>query len=119
MKKLGKANEDKAYSQFVWERVNHDYGDFESIIIHAVQGLGIESIEVLDILQKCIRYGEPMPIEKLKKELGDVKFYLRAICLLFGINEDELKMINMKKLLKRCPDGYNPEQHKTKADELE
>ena len=104
--------EDKAYSRFIWGMLEHDYATIDPKLVHMILGVASEGCEVLDILKAAITYSEPVDEGKLQLELGDLLFFIRAVCLYFGWSEDELRQMNMKSLLKRCPDGFNVKDHK-------
>ena len=104
--------EEKAYSQFIWGMLDHHYGEIDPKLIHMLTGIASEGCEVLDVLKAAVCYNEPIDKEKLKLELGDLLFFIRATCLYFGWSEDELRQMNMQKLIKRCPNGFNAEDHK-------
>ena len=104
--------EERAYSQFIWGMLEHDYHTIDPKLANIITGITSEGGEVADVMKTAMQYDEPMNLEKLQKELGDVLFYIRALCLYFGWSEDDLRQMNMRKLIKRCPDGFNVEDHK-------
>lgn len=73
-------------------------------------GLSGESGEVCDLLKKSLYHGHKLDIEHLKKELGDVLFYLTAIATKEGLTLEEIANVNIEKLLKRYPDGFSQEK---------
>jgi NTP pyrophosphatase (non-canonical NTP hydrolase) len=46
----------------------------------------------------------------MKKELGDVLWYLSALCTKFGFTMEEVMQTNVDKLKARFPEGYTPER---------
>ena len=70
-------------------------------------GLAGETGEVLEIIKKMIRdkdgVFETMPEdrEKLKKELGDVLWYLSALAFYNNIKLEDIAIINLNKLASR------------------
>ena len=104
--------EDIAYSQFIWSMLEHKYGEVDPKLAHMLLGVASEGCEVLDVLKAAVCYHEAIDKKKLQLELGDLLFFIRATCLYFGWSEDDLRQMNMKKLIKRCPDGFNVEDHK-------
>jgi len=79
-------------------------------LLFAETGLSGESGEVSDLLKKGIFHGLPelLDREKMKKELGDVLYYLNVIAHLFDIPFEEVAEANNAKLLVRYPDGFVP-----------
>ncbi len=104
--------EDLAYSQFVLEMLDHEYGNVDPKLVHIILGIASEGGEVADVLKSAICYDETINITKLKKELGDLLFFIRALCTFYGWNEDDIRNLNLKSLIKRCPNGFNIEDHK-------
>ena len=87
-----------------------DGKDYEAL--HAAVGLAGEAGEVLDIIKKVAFMGKPLDSTKLKKELGDVEFYLRALYRAYGIDRDTVLQMNIDKLTDRHPSGNVEEFYK-------
>ena len=72
-----------------------------------VLGLAGETGEVLEKIKKMIRdkngvfQATPEDIEELKKELGDVLWYLSAIAYYNGISLEKIAVANLNKLKSR------------------
>lgn len=73
-------------------------------------GLAGEAGEVADLVKKAIYHQQGLDREKLVKELGDVMWYLAAICSVLGITLDDVAQANVKKLRARFPEGYSPDR---------
>lgn len=78
------------------------YGYMEKLL-----GLAGETGEVLEKIKKMIRdkdgvfHATPEDIDELKKELGDVLWYLSAIAFYNGIELDDVARTNLSKLRSR------------------
>jgi NTP pyrophosphatase (non-canonical NTP hydrolase) len=74
----------------------------------AVMALGLtgEAGEVADLIKKHIGHGHPLDSVKLVKELGDVLWYLAAICDALNTSLDHVAVTNIEKLKARYPDGF-------------
>ena len=48
--------------------------------------------------------------EHLKKELGDICWYVAMMCEAFGWNLDEIMQMNVDKLKNRYPEGFDIER---------
>ena len=73
-------------------------------------GLAGETGEVVDILKKHFSGSKPFNdeiIEKLKHELGDVMWYIAALCDGMGFDMGEIAQMNIDKLKKRHGDSYS------------
>jgi NTP pyrophosphatase (non-canonical NTP hydrolase) len=73
-------------------------------VIYPILGLAAEVGEVVEIAQKKVRKNdldfEPM-VDKFRDELGDVLWYVAAICNDMGITLDEVIEHNIQKLNER------------------
>lgn len=75
-------------------------------LLVATLGLAGEAGEVADIIKKYHGHGHSLDINKLKKELGDVQWYIAEICTVLGLNLDDVPTENIEKLRKRYPEGF-------------
>jgi NTP pyrophosphatase (non-canonical NTP hydrolase) len=85
----------------------HGYGlaDHKALGWNAL-GLAGESGEVADEIKKVIGHGHELNRERLAKELGDVLWYVAALCNDLGIRMADVAQSNIDKLLDRYPDGF-------------
>ena len=81
---------------------------WEKEVVFAETGLSGETGEVSELVKKGIFHGqgELLDPEKLKKELGDVLYYVVALANLFNLTLDEIATANNRKLQVRYPDGF-------------
>lgn len=70
-------------------------------------GLAGEAGEVLELIKKGIFHQQGIDQEKMKKELGDVLWYVAALATNMGLTLEEIMQHNIDKLKARFPDGYN------------
>jgi NTP pyrophosphatase (non-canonical NTP hydrolase) len=87
-----------------------DLNDEQIMIVWNAIGLSGESGEVADLVKKGIFHQRGIDTDKLKKELGDVLWYLAALCTQFGWTMEEVMQLNIDKLKARFPEGYDPER---------
>ena len=78
----------------------------------AVFGLGIagEAGEVADLIKKHVGHGHPLDLDKLAKELGDVLWYVAALSEEFGLDMEQVAILNIEKLRARYPEGFSTER---------
>src|SRR3990167_2912514 len=76
-----------------------------------ILGLTGETGEVADYLKKVYGHGHKLDEVKLKKELGDVLWYVADICTKLNVSLDEVAKLNIEKLKNRYPEGFS--QHKS------
>lgn len=98
---------------------NFETDDFNTKLSLGALGLGGEAGEVVDLIKKVLHHDQELDVEKLKKEMGDVRWYLEYLAASIGTTMDEIEQINIDKLLKRYPNGFNFEDAKKKRDENE
>jgi NTP pyrophosphatase (non-canonical NTP hydrolase) len=72
---------------------------------HGVFGLCSEAGEVAGLLQK-IYQGHTYDDEHMQKELGDVLWMVAEICTAEGFEMDDIMAMNIEKLRRRYPDGF-------------
>ncbi len=94
----------------------HDHGDLRL----AVFALGVagEAGEVADLVKKHLGHGKDMFAgNAIVKEIGDVLWYLAAICEETGLSLSDVATANVAKLRARYPDGFSHAAANAKADE--
>ena len=94
-------------------------GAQEGLDALAAFGLGIagEAGEVADRVKKELFHGHAIDHAAMKKELGDVLWYLSALACLYGLTLEEVAQTNIDKLRKRYPNGFSTEDSLRRLDE--
>ena len=82
----------------------------ENAILNYGLGIAGEAGEVADIIKKVSFHGHEMNKDDLKKELGDVLWYLSNIADLSGITLEDVAVSNCIKLQHRYPKGFDKER---------
>lgn len=82
----------------------------------ACMGLAGEAGEVIDYLKKWVGHGHDIDKEHVKKELGDVLWYVSEIATALGLNLQEIAMMNAEKLRKRYPEGFAVERSRNRGE---
>ncbi len=87
-------------------------------LLNGVIGLTGESGEVADLVKKGIFHEKGIDIDYLKKECGDVMWYVAMICDASGFTLDDVMQTNKEKLESRYPDGFDTwrANHKQEGD---
>lgn len=82
-------------------------------------GASAEMGEAVEIIKKCLLQGKPFNEDAkfhLKRELGDVLYYIGQYCIAMDISFEEIMQINYEKLSARYPEGafsvYHSENRK-------
>ena len=90
----------------------------EDHLLNGALGLVGESGEIADLIKKVRMQGHPMDIEHIAKELGDVLWYVAETATAIGCDLETIMKMNIEKLKKRYPDGFDTKrsQHRAKGD---
>lgn len=72
-------------------------------------GIAGEAGEVADLIKKYHFHNKTFDKDKLIKEMGDVLWYIAAMCEELHINIADVAIHNIKKLEARYPTGFNYE----------
>lgn len=96
------------------DNIEYDVGG----IFDACLGLSGEVGEFNDAIKKWVFHEKEMDIEHLKKECGDIVWYIAMMCHSFGWDLEEIMRINIDKLKARYPDGFDTyiANHRNKKD---
>ena len=88
-------------------------------LLTAALGLSAESGEFTEVIKKIVLQGKPYNKENvfhLKRELGDICWYLAQACMALDTTFDEIIEMNVEKLKARYPGGefdvHNSENRK-------
>lgn len=76
-------------------------------ILNACLGLSGEVGEFNDMIKKWIFHEKECDIKHLKKELGDIMWYIAMMCHSFNWDMDEIMKMNIDKLEARYPEGFD------------
>lgn len=77
--------------------------------MHALHGMTGELGEINSIYQKYYQ-GHEIDEEHLKKELGDLLWFVAEYCTSMDWNLEDIAKMNIEKLKKRYPDGFEKEK---------
>ena len=85
------------------------------VLLNSVMGLCGESGEAIDLVKKHMMHGHDFDREKFAKELGDIAWYLAEAATAIGMDLEEIFRMNIDKLKKRYPEGFDPQKsiHRT------
>tara|TARA_B100000427_G_scaffold206480_1_gene171859 strand:+ start:209 stop:616 length:408 start_codon:yes stop_codon:yes gene_type:complete len=91
-------------------------------LLTAALGLTAESGEFTEVVKKIILQGKPYNEENifhLKRELGDICWYIAQACMALDTSFDEIIQMNVEKLKARYPGGefnVNQSENRVKGD---
>lgn len=98
------------------DRPDFDIADNDMMIIWNALGLAGEAGEVAETVKKGVLHQHGLDRDKMKKELGDVAWYLAALCTKLGLDLSEVLAANIEKLKVRYPEGYKPADSIARVD---
>lgn len=79
-------------------------------ILNASLGLSGEVGELNDLLKKWIFHSKSIDREHIKKEIGDIMWYIALMADAFGFELDSIMITNIEKLEARYPEGFDTER---------
>lgn len=128
----------EAYSKFVDAVTSDESRDFISLadrlvaldekganierLLTGAVGINSEGGEIMEIVKKLMFQGKPWndeTIYHIKRELGDVMWYVMQCLLALDVSLDEIIAMNVEKLEKRYPGGeFDPwySEHREEGD---
>ena len=108
-------NEYQALAMRTASGMNYEH---HGMLMNGALGLCGESGEVADIVKKATFQGHDLDIEHVAKELGDVAWYLAVSATAIGVDLETIMKMNIDKLRKRYPEGFDSErsQHREAGD---
>lgn len=89
--------------------------EHHGMLLNGVLGLCGESGEVADIVKKATFQGHDLDIEHVAKELGDICWYIAVSATAIGCDLETIMKMNIEKLRKRYPHGFDAERSKHRA----
>ena len=76
-------------------------------VMNACLGLSGEVGELTDMVKKWVFHEKELDEPHLKKELGDVMWYVAMMCQSMGWELDDVLQMNIDKLIARYPEGFD------------
>ena len=103
------SNPSKEHEAFIYRLQELEGQGFHSErLLTAAVGATAEAGEFTEIVKKIIFQGKPVNDDNmfhLKRELGDIMWYVAQACMGLGVSLDEIIEMNVEKLASRYPDG--------------
>lgn len=98
------------------DRPDHMPTEEEYMILWNALGLAGEAGELANLCKKGICHRHTLNRDELIKELGDVLWYVAALCTKIGVDMSEVMDRNIAKLKQRYPEGYSSDASKARVD---
>lgn len=84
--------------------------DEKSMLLNGVMGLAGESGECVDMMKKHLFQSHELDKDHIAKELGDVAWYIAISAHAIGYDLETILQMNVDKLNKRYPNGFDSER---------
>lgn len=106
----------KLASRTLIDRPDFVIDDENMMILWNALGLAGEAGEVADMVKKGILHQHGLFYAKMVKELGDVLWYVAALCTNMDLDMGDVMAANIAKLRERYPDGFKSEDSVARVD---
>lgn len=104
------------YQKAALRTVNHSIVDKTDALTEGLMGLSGEAGECIDLLKKHMFQGHMFDRERFAEELGDVAWYLAISANAIGYDLETVLQMNIDKLWKRYPNGFDAEHSINRGD---
>lgn len=113
MKEIMTGNE---YQKLAAITINSNLDNIQQAV-HALHGMVGEIGEIHSIYQKFYQ-GHDISEDHLKKELGDLLWFIAEYCTALGWELEDIMQMNIDKLRARFPEGFEVDKslHRAKGD---
>lgn len=98
------------------DRPDFPISDQDVMLVWNAIGLAGEAGEVAELVKKGVFHQHGIDVAKLQKELGDVLWYVAALCSKAGIDMGEVMQANIEKLKTRYPEGFTSTASQQRVD---
>lgn len=85
-------------------------------LLNAALGLAGEAGEFADSIKKWQFHTHPLDEAELRKELGDVLWYVALACDAMGLQLGDVMAENIEKLRRRYPEGFSAERSLNRSE---
>jgi len=103
------SEQSKDFEAFVYRLQELEGQEFPSErLLTAAVGMSAEAGEFTEVVKKIVFQGKPVTEENLfhlKRELGDIMWYVAQACMGLNVSLDEIIEMNVEKLSSRYPEG--------------
>jgi NTP pyrophosphatase (non-canonical NTP hydrolase) len=79
-------------------------------VLNACLGLSGEVGELNDLVKKYVFHNKPMDEVHLKREIGDICWYIALMCDACGYDLGDIMQMNIDKLKARYPEGFDTDK---------
>ncbi len=106
----------KLAARTLTDKPGFEVTDKDIMTVWNALGLVGEAGEVSETVKKGIFHQHGLDSDKLKKEIGDVLWYVAALCTTLEFDMGEIMQMNIDKLKVRYPEGFSVEDSQKRVD---
>lgn len=106
------------YQKLAARTINPDLyysANIKSMTMHALHGMVGEIGEIHSLYQKVYQ-GHEFDYDHMKKELGDLLWFIAEYCTAMGWDLEEVMALNIEKLKARFPEGFEVDKSLHRAE---
>lgn len=103
-------------TRLFFPRAEKEFTPAQGDLAHMSMGILGEAAEVMAVIQDHIEKEEPLDVDNLIEELGDIEFYLEGLRQAIGVSRQKILDANIVKLRKRYKSGYSDQAAQNRAD---
>lgn len=85
-------------------------------LLHMASKLCSEAGEIMDAVGKHVFYNQPLDVDNVVEELGDLEFYMEGLRQSIGYSREGILAHNIEKLTKRYGEKYSDQAAKERKD---
>jgi len=112
-KRLMDSIDKSSMSEYLKNVPEHKIAD----LINGTLGICGEAGEAIEIVKKAVFHGHALKVDQLKKELGDILWYVAMCCNAIGTDMETVMQINLVKLQERYPEGFSEQASQSRKEE--
>lgn len=95
-------------------RTTGNYRRYTDALQACALGLAGEAGEIADFIKKVMYHDHENDHDHIAEELGDLLWYITRMCVAIGVPLQDVAVMNIAKLARRYPDGFDPERSKNR-----
>jgi len=99
-----------------YEKLSNNINPVLQHVLHAHMGISSEAGEIGDAIKKHFIYGQPIDINNLIEECGDLLWYISLMVSACGSTMERTMEMNIVKLQKRYPEKFTEFLAKERLD---
>jgi NTP pyrophosphatase (non-canonical NTP hydrolase) len=93
--------------------------DYEHMIVWNAIGVAGEAGELCERIKHGIFHNHGLSRKDVSEEIGDLIWYIAALCSRMNLNLADIMDNNIEKLKKRYPSGYTEDHSKERMDKID